>query len=237
MTAHRTRPSLTARRTPLVAAALLLGAALGLGGPLAPALAHDPVTTTVPAEGAALTEPPAAFSVTTAQPMLDLSGDGSGFGIQVTDAAGLFYGDGCLTVADATMSMPATLGAAGAYTMVFQYVSSDGHTTSGTIAFTYAPTDAAAASPGSPTPPQCGVPVETPSAAPSVEPSADPEPSALPTQDDAGAVDEGAGEASAALAIVGGIAAALGLAAVIVAIIARRGRNGSQRDGSEPDAD
>lgn len=220
MTSHDTAPAVHRPFRPraIAALALALGIVIGAG---APALAHDPVATTNPADGSEITAAPAVFSVTTAQPMLDLSGDGAGFGLQVTDAAGLFYGDGCITVDGATLSMPATLGAPGTYTMVFQYISSDGHTTSGSVSFTYAPTDAGTASPGSPTPPTCGVPVETPSASPSATDSAEPTPSAAPTESGAAGA-EGGGESSAVLAIVGGLGALLAVAAVVIALVVRR---------------
>lgn len=221
MTSHWTAPALHRRPRSRAIAALVLAAGI-VAGTAAPALAHDPVATTDPVDGAVITTAPAAFSVTTSQPMLDLGGDGAGFGIQVTDAAGLFYGDGCVTVDGATLSMPATLGAAGAYTMVFQYISSDGHTTSGTVSFTYAPTDASTASPGSPTPPTCGVPVATPSATPSATAPADPSPSAAPTGSDPGQAQGGDGESSAVLAIVGGLGALLAVAAVVIAVVVRR---------------
>lgn len=221
MTSHDTAPAIRRPFRPraIAALALALGIVVGAG---APALAHDPVATTNPVDGSEIATAPALFSVTTAQPMLDLSGDGAGFGLQVTDAAGLFYGDGCITVEGATLSMPATLGGPGVYTMVFQYISSDGHTTSGSVSFTYAPTDASTASPGSPTPPTCGVPVATPSASPSATATAEPTPSAAPTDSGATGAEGSDGESSTVLAIVGGLGALLAVAAVVIALVVRR---------------
>jgi len=135
-------------------AAVAVGAVLGLA---APAQAHDYITASTPAEGETLTALPSDFAITASATLLDLSGDGSGFGIQVTDAAGRFYGDGCVSIVDTTVSTPAALGEAGDYTMVWQVVSSDGHPTSGTIAFSWAPPAGAVAAAGADTAPVCGV--------------------------------------------------------------------------------
>ena len=134
-------------------AAVAVGAVLGLA---APAQAHDYIASSTPAEGETLAALPADFSVTASATLLDLAGDGSGFGIQVTDAAGRFYGDGCVSIVDSTVSTPAALGEAGDYELVWQFVSSDGHPTSGTIGFSWAPPAGAVASPGAETPPVCG---------------------------------------------------------------------------------
>jgi methionine-rich copper-binding protein CopC len=138
-------------------AAVAVGAALGLA---VPAQAHDYIASSTPVDGETLTALPAEFSVTASATLLDLAGDGSGFGIQVTDAAGRFYGDGCVSIVDTTVSTPAALGEAGDYELVWQFVSSDGHPTSGTIAFAWAPPAGAVASPGSAGAPVCGVDAE-----------------------------------------------------------------------------
>ena len=53
------------------------------------------------------------------------------------------------------MSTAARLGAAGAYTMLYQLVSADGHTVSGEIPFTWAPSGSVTASKGTTTPASC----------------------------------------------------------------------------------
>ena len=63
----------------------------------------------------------------------------SGFALQIRDAAGAYYGDGCVEVVDATMSAIPALGAPGEYTMLWQAVSADGHSIDGEIPFTWAP--------------------------------------------------------------------------------------------------
>lgn len=137
------------------AAALAAAAALVLAI-AAPAQAHNYLVASTPETGSTLTELPESFAVTTNETLLDLSGDGSGFAIEVTDDAGLYYGDGCISIVDATVSTGASLGDPGDYRMLWQLVSADGHTVSGEIDFAWAPASDAVVSAGSSTPPDCG---------------------------------------------------------------------------------
>ena len=114
-----------------------------------PASAHNYLVESTPAAGEVLTALPEEFSVTTNEALLDLAGSGSGFGLEVRDAAGLYYGDGCVTIDGATMSAAAELGEPGEYTLVYQLVSADGHTVSDSFRFTWAPEDDVEASTGS----------------------------------------------------------------------------------------
>ena len=134
------RPGLIVRRPSIAAflAALALAGTVVLGT-AAPAQAHNFLVSSTPAAGELVTTLPEAISVTTNGPLLDLSGTGAGFAIQVTDAAGTFYGDGCLTVSGASLSTPAALGAAGTYRVVWQVVSEDGHTVSDEFTFEWSP--------------------------------------------------------------------------------------------------
>ncbi|GMA89548.1 copper resistance CopC family protein [Homoserinibacter gongjuensis] len=101
------------------AAALVLFAAV-------PASAHSQLVGSTPAEGETLAELPAEFSVTMNERLLDDAGL-SAFALRVRDAGGLYYGDGCLQVADDTMSTAAAIGPAGDYVLEWQVVSADGH--------------------------------------------------------------------------------------------------------------
>lgn len=147
-------------RKSLRIAALLLASAALVAITTAPAEAHNYLVATNPAADSTITTLPAEFSVTTNEALLDIGGTGSGFAIQVVDANGLYYGDGCTTIVDATLSTAAALGEAGDYTLIWQLVSEDGHTVSGEFGFTWAPTDNAVASVGTPTPPNCGGPAQ-----------------------------------------------------------------------------
>lgn len=139
-----------------LAAAAALVAAGSVFGLAAPASAHNYLVESTPATGQTLTELPANFEITTNEALLDLGGDGSGFALQVRGADGLYYGDGCITVTNATMSTPAAIGPAGKYTVLWQVVSADGHTVSDEFPFTWAPGGDVTASKGSATAATCG---------------------------------------------------------------------------------
>ena len=145
--------------TALLVAAVVAVPVLGLA---APAQAHNYLVSSTPAEGETLTELPAQFSVTTNGDLLSLGGSTAGFALEIRDAAGLYYGDGCVTVDGPTMSEAAALGEAGDYTMLWQLISTDGHTVSGEVAFSWAPADDTAASEGTETPAACGNEVAQP---------------------------------------------------------------------------
>ncbi|WP_411699671.1 copper resistance protein CopC [Conyzicola sp.] len=189
-----------------VGATLAVGAVLGFA---APAEAHDAVVSSTPVEGEQLTALPSEFAVTMNTALVDLVGDGTGFGIQVKDASGRFYGDGCLSLVDATMSMPATLGEAGEYTMDWRITSSDSHPVGGTIAFSWAPPADATPSAGFAAAPVCGETEEAPepemttqAEAPQDEPSATPTAEA-PADDTAGTLLWLGGAALAVVAAIG----------------------------------
>lgn len=159
-------------RRPVVVAAL--GATVAIGAVLvvaSPAQAHDVLVSSTPTSGETLTTLPDAFSVTMNETLVDQgtgTGAGTNFDIQITDATGRFYGDGCISLVDATMSMPANLGAAGEYTMKWQLISADSHvvgsSTSGyaPITFTWQPPAGTVPSAGFDAAPVCGEAEETP---------------------------------------------------------------------------
>jgi len=207
------------RRAALATVALACLAVLGVA---APVQAHNYLVSSTPAEGSTISELPATFSVTTNEALLDLAGDGSGFALQVTDAAGRYYGDGCLAVANSTLSTGATLGDAGDYTLAWQVVSEDGHPVSGEFTFTWAPAAGAVTVTGEAAPPVCGVTGVEPEVTASA--TAEPEPTTTaPTRIDTEPVRENA-PLGDVLWIGGAIAAVLvaGLATFIV--LGRRGK-------------
>lgn len=151
----------------------LAAATLVVGGSLlataSPAQAHNYLVSSTPAAGQTLTELPERFEITTNGPLLALDGNTSGFALEVRDAAGQFYTDGCVAVAGPSMTETAALGAAGTYTVAWQVVSSDGHTVSGEFDFDWAPAAGQPATEGSATPPTCNGTAQvgsTPPAAP-----------------------------------------------------------------------
>ena len=102
----------------------------------APASAHSALISSTPAEGETLGELPGEYSVTMNETLLGDAGDAA-FALRVRDADGLYYGDGCLTIVDATVSTPAAIGPAGDYVLEWQVVSADGHPVGGEIPFTW----------------------------------------------------------------------------------------------------
>lgn len=220
------------RTAALLAAAALAGMSLVAA---APAVAHSFIVASSPAEGSTISEVPEKFSVTANELLLDLNGDGSGFAIQVVDAAGLYYGDGCTLVSGSTLSMGATLGNAGDYRVYWQVISADGHVVSGEFAFVWAPGAGVVNTPGLAAPPVCGESAvePTPTSTPEPEQTTEPEPSASAS---ASPVAETDGESAASvnpILIGGGV---LGLLAVIVVIVvvARRRSLAGPSDAETP---
>jgi methionine-rich copper-binding protein CopC len=200
----------------LIAAAAT--AALVLAFPLS-ASAHSSATPN-PADGATVTALPTEFSVTASDPFFTAAGE-AGFGLLVQDAAGLYYGDGCLTVGESTLSMPATLGAAGSYTMTWQFISGDSHPTNGTSTFEWAPTESTTKTAGSTDAPTCAPAGETSA------PTTDNEQTAAPTADGSDTTNTGsdASDPGALPWVIGGIVVVLLAAGISYGVIRRRAAN------------
>jgi copper resistance protein C len=201
------------------ATAGLLALALGVVGVLAlagPASAHNQVVSSTPSPNQTLTALPAQFSIVTNENLLDIGGTGRGFAFEIEDAAGRFYETGCVSIVDASMFTDARLGAAGAYTVIYQLVSADGHTVSGRIPFTWAPSSAPTVTKGVASPPGCnGAPGP-----------AKPEAS--------GGGSEGTRDSTVPLADIlwiGGIIAAVALAVIITLVVVTRRRGNEEEDG------
>ncbi|HRN28364.1 MAG TPA: copper resistance protein CopC [Terrimesophilobacter sp.] len=171
-------------RTTVVSMVLAVAALFGVA---TAASAHNFVVSTTPGEGETLTSLPERFSISTNDSLLDVTGDGNAFVLDIIDSGGLYYGDGCVTVEGSTMSTDAALGTAGTYTIAYQFVSADGHSVSGEYAFEWAPADSEQLSEAWVTPPVCGEErIQIPNVAvtpePSAEPSTDAAPSAVPDE-------------------------------------------------------
>ncbi|PRY70105.1 hypothetical protein B0I08_101232 [Glaciihabitans tibetensis] len=207
---------------PVKAVTLTAVGTLVLGGTLfgfaSAAQAHNYLVSSTPAAGEELTALPSNFEITTNEALLESVGEG-GFALEVIDEAGLYYGDGCVTIAGPTMSTAAALGEPGDYTVVWQVVSADGHTVSAEYPFTWAPADASASvvSEGSAAAPQCGD-------------TADPEPDTAPdTEPGTGSEDtEGQATDSAQLANlsdvlwIGGAVVLLGATVAVTLVLSGR---------------
>lgn len=196
----------TARTT--AAALAIVAAGLLTLVSVQPASAHSALTSSTPADGAVVTEPLQTVDLTFSE--APLAGLDAGLRIQVTDAAGMDVATGDVTVSGTTMRRAVDLDR-GNYTVLWRYVSPDGHPIEGTLAFDYR---AAAAVP---TPSATGAPTPTASTAPT--------PSATATA--TGASD---GAPSSSPGIAPGVWIALGAGTVLVAgavvvLLLRRGRS------------
>jgi len=194
-------------RTTAAALAIVAAGLLTLVG-VQPASAHSALTSSTPADGAVVTEPLQTVDLTFSE--APLAGLDAGLRIQVTDAAGRDVATGDVTVSGTTMRRAVDLDR-GNYTVLWRYVSPDGHPIEGTLAFDYR---AAAAVP---TPSATGAPTPTASTAPT--------PSATATA--TGASD---GAPSSSPGIAPGVWVALGAGTVLVAgavvvLLLRRGRS------------
>jgi methionine-rich copper-binding protein CopC len=134
--------------------ALVLATAgvLALAGP---ASAHNQIVSSTPSPNETLTALPSQFAIEMNNALLDIGGTGRGFAFEIQDASGTYYETGCVSIVGDNMFTPARLGAPGAYTVIYQLVSSDGHTVSGRIPFSWAPSLDAAVTKGVSSPPGC----------------------------------------------------------------------------------
>lgn len=143
--------------------------------------AHAAMIGSTPSDGDTVTEQPGTFSVVMNEEILALEGADSANRLQLTDAEGLFYGDGCVAVDGDTISLEAELGDAGDYTLAYQVVSADGHPVDGTVSFAFEPADGEAGAAGSETAPICGVEASA-TAEPGATSPTEPEASVDPSQ-------------------------------------------------------
>jgi methionine-rich copper-binding protein CopC len=134
----------------------------------APASAHNYIVSSTPAEGEVLTELPEAWELVTNESLLYVGND-EVFGLLVRDADNLYYGDGCVDVSGARMSADPVIGEPGGYTLVFSFISADGHPLTGEIPFEWAPSGEFEAATGSAAVPRCGGAEEAPESAPEIE--------------------------------------------------------------------
>lgn len=128
------------RLVTILAASLVM--MLGLAGP---ALAHDTLISSDPAEGATLTKSPTEVSFTFDLPVKDFNTQ-----LRVFGPNGHNYTTGAPVITGATVSATMAAGPAGEYCAAFRIVSADGHPVTGQIHFTLADSAAGTAN-GTPT--------------------------------------------------------------------------------------
>lgn len=213
-----TASSSRTRTTPTLRRALgsLVGLATVLAGlaTAAPASAHSGLTGSTPAEGAVVTSDLRQVDLTFTE--APLAGLDAGLRIEVRDQAGQDESTGDVTVAGTTMSKSVDL-SAGPHTVLWRYVSPDGHPIDGQVAFTVQAAETTTASP---------------TATPSREArgsSGTSAPSATPTPV-AGVADGTADDASPGALpwVVGGVALVVVLG--VVAVLASRRRAAPAED-------
>lgn len=116
--------------TSLLATALLLASA-------APASAHDGLLESSPAPGSTVTAQLDTVSLTFSDDFLTIGDSTAPFAVQVKGPDDAFYNLGCVQLDGSTISTDVAMGASGLYQVLWQVVSSDGHTTSDDFTFTY----------------------------------------------------------------------------------------------------
>jgi methionine-rich copper-binding protein CopC len=133
-------------RTTAASLAIVIGGVFAILG-VQPASAHSALTSSTPADGAVVTEPLDRVDLTFSE--APLAGLDAGLRIEVTDADGTDVSTGDVTVSGMTMGKAVEL-ENGAYTVLWRYVSPDGHPIDGSYGFEYR---AAVATPSATTPP------------------------------------------------------------------------------------
>ena len=101
----------------------------------APALAHDALQSTSPAQDTTVTTAPDTVSLTLSEPPTDSESLNLSI-ITVTDGTGETLSDGKVTVTGPTISTKIAQGSNGPYKVLWRAVSSDGHPIEGSYSFT-----------------------------------------------------------------------------------------------------
>lgn len=194
-------------RMSLVAVVVALTGLVGLAS-AAPAQAHSALVSSDPTDGQTITTPLDRVGLTFSE--APLTGLDAGLRIEVRDAAGTDRASGDVTVDGTTMSRTVDL-QDGAYTVLWRYVSPDGHPVTGELGFTVA-LPARTAAPTDPATPTSG-PTETSATVEATR-------SATPAASDAGS-----GAGGAALWLGAGAVLVAGLVAVLAVARRRRAPN------------
>jgi methionine-rich copper-binding protein CopC len=199
---HARRTFKTRLRLAAIAAILIPAATAA-----SPALAHDSLSSTNPAQNTVVTHSPETVSLTLSEPPAD-SKNLNLSTITVTDGAGKTVSDGQVTVYGPKLSTNLTEGSPGIYKVLWRAVSSDGHPIEGSYTFAVQAPAGQTSTPSTPSTPSSSA------AAPSASPAAS------TTEERA----EGPNNDSAPLAL--GIAAViLAVAIGAVLVLRNRGKN------------
>lgn len=207
----------------LTALAAAVGALLLLSlAAASPAAAHDTLAASDPAADSSVETLPSELTLTFSAELIDAGENGTV--VEVLSPSGTDVTSGPAAVDGAIVTVPLAEGAeAGAYTVNWRVVSSDGHPTDGTFAFTVTTPSTPSAMPE---------PTRTPDAStPADEPAATSTPVA--TEDPAeGTPADGDSLARNLPWIIGGILLAAALGALVAVLIARARRGGPDGDAT-----
>lgn len=135
------------RLAPRVATTSLLAAALLLAS-AAPATAHDGLIESSPAAGATVSDQLDTVSLTFSDDFLTIGDSTAPLAVQVKGPDAGYYNVGCVRLEGSTITTDVAMGTSGMYQVLWQVVSSDGHTTSDDFTFTYEQPDGAVESTG-----------------------------------------------------------------------------------------
>lgn len=147
--------------TPRVLFAVALSAFLVLIG-TTPASAHAALTSSDPADGATVAADLERVNLTFSE--APLAGLEAGLRVEVRDDGGTDESSGAVTVEGTTMSKAVSL-SPGPHTVVWRYVSPDGHPIEGQLAFTVAPAASQSVPPPTTSPTAAATPSSDPTAA------------------------------------------------------------------------
>lgn len=234
MVSFRSRP---------VVVGILAGTALAAIVGVAPAQAHNSFVSSTPATGSVVTEQPGTFVITTSDALLDSGPDSPTTFLQVSGPGDtpLYYGDGCATVAGASITMPVQLGEAGEYRIAWGVVSADGHpitsaASGGDIIFTWQPADGQEIGSGFAAPPTCGqAPAASETPAPEETEAAPVAPSDTATTAPVAESDDASTAAATILWIGLGLGVLVVAAIVVLVVVRRRAPSAEPADAaSEP---
>jgi methionine-rich copper-binding protein CopC len=223
----------------------LAGIALAALVGVAPAQAHNSFVSSTPSAGSVMTEQPGTFVITTSDALLDSGPDSPTTFLQVSgpDGAPLYYGDGCATVAGASITMPVQLGEAGEYRIAWGVVSADGHPITsadngGDIIFTWQPADGQEIGSGFSAPPTCGqAPAGSETPAPAETDAAPVAPSDTATSAPAAETDDASTAASTILWIGIGLGVLVVAAVVALVVLRRRAPSAETTDAASGPGD
>ena len=132
----------------------LLSLALTLT-PAVAAAAHDGLIGSSPTPGAEVRAELTRVGLTFSEDFLTIGDSTAPFAVQLKGPDGAFYNVGCVELRGPTISTDVALGESGTYEVLWQVVSSDGHSTSDTYTFTYVRPADVTASTGSSTGVSC----------------------------------------------------------------------------------